>query len=385
MNSRVEDVSLEGFAKEARSFLDSHADHRPDGFPDSMFAQFKPLSDPEGRRAECVRWQRLLFDNGFAGLTWPTECGGRALSSAHALVWADLESEYDVPRGLFGVTLEMVGPTLAALGSDEQREHCRAILRGDEVWCQLFSEPGAGSDLAGISTRATRVDGGWRINGQKVWTSEARHAQFGYLLARSSVEDRRHSGLTAFVLDMSTPGVDVRPLKQMTGGASFSEVFFDDVELPDEAVLGEVGQGWKVAMTTLGFERFSSFGRSLGRLVRQAGELGWEDPHARELFIDTILDQRALADFEARMHRQIVSGATPGPEAALAKLATSGVVASLSDAVAETLGHRLSQQDSSLDDWRMVMLSAPAFRIAGGTDEIVRTMIAERVLGLPKG
>jgi len=379
----MEPDSVDTFLDEAREFLDTHAEHRPDGFPDAMFAQFRPISDPQWR-ARCVAWQRLLHDQGFAGLTWPREVGGRALPSAYALAWADLESEYDVPRGLFGVTLEMVGPTLLAVGSAKQKRHCEAILRGEEVWCQLFSEPGAGSDLAGVSTRATRTDSGWRVSGQKVWTSEARHAQYGYLLARTDASQGRHRGLTAFVVDMSSPGIEVRPLKQMTGGASFSEVFFDDVDLPADAVLGEVGGGWSVAMTTLGFERFSTFGRSLGRLVRQAATLGWPDSVARETFIDAVVDQRALAAFEAGMHRRIVAGESPGPEAALAKLATGAVVSTLADAVAGRLGNRLSQREAGLDDWRLVLLSAPAFHIAGGTDEIIKTMIAERVLGLPR-
>lgn len=380
-----QNASVDTFIEEARQFLDAHAAHRPDGFPDAMFAQFRFLGDPEAFRADCVAWQRLLYDNGFAGLTWPREVGGRALPSAYALAWADLESEYDIPRGLFGVTLEMVGPTLLAVGTPDQKKHCGAILRGDEVWCQLFSEPGAGSDLAGVATKAIRTESGWRINGQKVWTSEARHAQYGYLLARSDPAQSRHRGLTAFVVDMSTPGIEVRPLKQMTGGASFSEVFFDDVDLPADAVLGEVGGGWSVAMTTLGFERFSSFGRSLGRLVRQAAELTWENSAARERFIDAVIEQRALAAFETGMHRRLVAGAPPGPEAALAKLATGTVVSTLADAVANQLGNALSKPDAGLDDWRLVVLSAPAFHIAGGTDEIVKTMIAERVLGLPRG
>ena len=377
--------SVDTFVKQARKFLDTHAEHRPDGFPDAMYAQFRHIADREAWRANCVAWQRKLFDNGFAGLTWPREVGGRALSSAHALAWADLESEYDVPRGLFGVTLEMVGPTLLSVGTQHQKRHCEAILRGEEVWCQLFSEPGAGSDLAGVSTKATRTNTGWRVTGQKVWTSEGRHAQFGYLLARTDPSRARHRGLTAFVVDMSAPGIDVRPLRQMTGGASFSEVFFDDVELPEDAVLGEVDGGWSVAMTTLGFERFSSFGRSLGRLVRQAVALGWPDGAVRETFIDTMIDQRALAAFEAGMHQRILAGDSPGPEAALAKLATGAVASRLADAVSNRLGNRLSLPDAGLDDWRLVLLSAPAFHIAGGTDEIVKTMIAERVLGLPRG
>ncbi|WP_433598245.1 acyl-CoA dehydrogenase family protein [Nocardia sp. CA-135953] len=377
--------SIEGFRSDAKKFLDEFATLRPDGFPDAMFAQFRDIADPEQHARNCRDWQRLLFEHGFAGITWPEDVGGRGLSNAYALAWADLESEYELPRGVFGVTLEMVGPTLLAFGNESQRAHCGAILRGDQVWCQLFSEPGAGSDLAGIATRAVRTETGWRVNGQKVWTSEARHAQYGYLLARTDPDAQRHRGITAFVVDMTAPGVRVRPLRQMTGGSSFSEVFLDDVELPADAVLGEVGGGWTVAMTTLGFERFSSFGRSMGRLMRRAADLPWQEERARNALLDAVIDQRALAAMEEGFQRKFAAGAAPGPEAALAKLATGRVLSELSDALVGALGPRIADPDPEWDDWRLVVLAAPAFHIAGGTDEIVKTMIAERVLGLPKG
>ncbi|WP_221177358.1 acyl-CoA dehydrogenase family protein [Nocardioides marmoriginsengisoli] len=373
------------FAEQARAFLDEHAEHRPDGFPDAMFAQFREMDDVEAWEQSCRQWQRTLFEHGFAGITWPAEVGGRGLSPAHALAWTDLEFEYDVPRGLFGVTLEMIGPTVYTFGTAAQKEHCRRILRGEEVWCQLMSEPGAGSDLAAVSTSARRTEDGWVVNGQKVWTSEARHSRYGYLIARSEPGSERHRGLTAFVVDLEAPGVEVRPLRQMTGGASFAEVFFDDVLLPAEAVLGEVGQGWMVAMTTLGFERFTMFGRSFGRLVRQAADLDWDASDARERFVDVVVQQRGLAAFEEGMHARLLAGSAPGPEAALAKLATGRLVSGLGDAVRRSLGAELALDDPSLDDWRLVLLAGPAFHIAGGTDEIVKSMIAERVLGLPKG
>ncbi len=377
--------TVEEFTAQARAFLDEHAVHRPDGFPDAMFAQFRPMEDVEAWETACRDWQRTVFEHGFAGLTWPVEAGGRGLSSAHSLAWTDLEFEYDVPRGLYGVTLEMIGPTLYTFGSEGQREHCRRILAGDEVWCQLMSEPGAGSDLAAVSTTARQTDDGWLVNGQKVWTSEARHSRYGYLIARSEPGSERHRGLTAFVVDLQAPGVDIRPLKQMTGGSSFAEVFFDDVLLPHDAVLGEVGQGWMVAMTTLGFERFTMFGRSFGRLVRQASKLDWSASSAREYFIDVVVQQRALAAFEEGMHTRLLTGDAPGPEAALAKLATGRLVSGLAEAVRRSLDGSFGLDDPALDDWRLVMLAGPAFHIAGGTDEIVRSMIAERVLGLPKG
>lgn len=378
-------VSVAEFAAGARAFLDRHAEHKPDGFPDAMFAQFRPMDDVGAWERACRDWQRVLHEHGFAGITWPVEVGGRGLSPAHALAWTDLEFEYDVPRGLFGVTLEMIGPTLYTFGTPAQKEHCGRILAGEEVWCQLMSEPGAGSDLAAVSTTARSVDGGWVINGQKVWTSEARHARYGYLIARSEPGSERHRGLTAFIVDLEAPGVEIRPLRQMTGGASFAEVFFDDVVVPADAVLGSVGQGWAVAMTTLGFERFTMFGRSLGRLVRQAADLDWSAGSARERFVDVIVAQRALAAFEEAMHARLLAGAAPGPEAALAKLATGRLVTGLGEAVRLALGPSLAVADPDLDDWRLVLLAGPAFHIAGGTDEIVKTMIAERVLGMPKG
>lgn len=373
------------FTAAARAFLDAYAEHQPDGFPDAMFAQFRPMDDVAAWEQSCRDWQRTCFEHGFAGITWPVEAGGRGLSPAHLLAWTDLEFEYDVPRGLFGVTLEMIGPTLYTFGTSAQREHCRRILAGEEVWCQLMSEPGAGSDLAAVSTTARRTEAGWVVNGQKVWTSEARHSRYGYLIARSEHGSERHRGLTAFVVDLESPGVDVRPLKQMTGGASFAEVFFDDVLLPPDAVLGEEGQGWLVAMTTLGFERFTMFGRSFGRLVRQAAGLDWSASEARERFIDVVVQQRGLAAFEESMHAKVLSGEAPGPEAALAKLATGRLVTGLGDVVRRSLGGALGLDDPALDDWRLVLLAGPAFHIAGGTDEIVKSMIAERVLGLPKG
>ncbi|GAA0616379.1 acyl-CoA dehydrogenase family protein [Sporichthya brevicatena] len=378
--------TLDAFRARARAFLDSRAERDPARARSvlAIFAERSAAEDAEWAAA-CRAWQRELFDAGFAGVAWPTDVGGQGLSPAHAHVWAEEQAPYVVARGLFDVTLEIIGPTLFTLGTPEQREHSRAMLRGDEVWCQLFSEPGSGSDLASLRTRAEADGDGWRVTGQKVWTSEAKHARFGYLLARTSVEARKHDGLTAFRLDLDQPGVEVRELRQMTGGSSFSEVFLDGARVGPADVLGEVGKGWRVAMTTLGFERFSSHGKSFRALVDRARDLDWSDPLARDTYVRAVIEHRVLGAMEEQVNDALLAGKSPGPEATLAKLAVAQLLETLSDAVTASLGRALTAGAADLDDeWRRLLLAKPALHIAGGTDEILRTLVAERVLGLPR-
>ena len=331
--------SVDIFVKDAKQFLDAHAEHRPDGFPDAMFAQFRPHRRPRGAGAPTASpGSGCCFDNGFAGLTWPTRSA--AAACRRHMPWRGRTSSRSTTfREAFSASrwrwwARPCSPSAHLSRGAIAPQSCAAMKSGAS--CSV--SPARAVTSPGSSTRAHRTESGWRVNGQKVWTSEARHAKYGYLLARTDPSQPRHKGLTAFVVDMSTPGVEVRPLQQMTGGASFSEVFFDDVDLPADAVLGEVGGGWSVAMTTLGFERFSSFGRSLGRLVRQAAELGWDDRVARER-----LHRRGHRPARTRRVRGRYAPPPPrrqppGPEAALAKLATGTVVSSLADAVADQLG-----------------------------------------------
>jgi len=374
-------IALDTFRDEARTFLVDNAE--PDERGVSVLDVFTERSAEEERAwVQANRaWQRRVYDAGFAGITFPPEVGGRGLTLGHALVWAEEESAFAVPRGLFSVTLEMVAPTLLAFGSEQQRSAVSRILRGEEVWCQLFSEPDAGSDLAGVATYADAAGDGWLVSGQKVWTSEARHARWGYLLARTDRDAPRHRGLTAFVVDMQQPQVSIRPLPQMTRGASFNEVFFDGATVAPDGVLGEVGGGWQVAMTTLGFERFTTFGRSMHRLVQRAVDLGWPDAVGRQAMARVVEGHRVLGWLEDRLQAGVASGQAPGPEATLAKLAFVRLVLDLGEA---TTARTSPASLAGTDDWQRILLAGPGLRIAGGTDEILRNVVAERVLGLPR-
>jgi alkylation response protein AidB-like acyl-CoA dehydrogenase len=233
------------FRAEAAAWLTTVAAPRQTG--ESMH-----YDDLAAHVAECRTWQRTLYDNGWAGITWPKAFGGRGGTSLQASIFAEEQSRFDVSTGSFAVATGMVGPTLMAHGTPEQQQrYLDGMLRGDEVWCQLFSEPGAGSDLAGLGTRAVLDGDEWIVNGQKVWTSLGQFAEFGILLARTDPDVPKHRGITYFIVDMRSPGIEVRPLVQMTGTAHFNEVFLTDVRIPAANVVGEVGNGWKVAQTTL--------------------------------------------------------------------------------------------------------------------------------------
>ncbi len=374
-------LDVDTFRKEAAEFLAAHAE--PDDRGASVLEVFTSRTeDEEALWVEANRtWQRQLFEAGFAGLTFPVDVGGRGLTLGHALAWAEEESRFAVPRGLFGVTMEMVAPTLLAVGTAEQRDAVTRILRGEEVWCQLFSEPDAGSDLASLATRATPDGDTWLLNGQKVWTSEARHARWGYVIARTDPEAPKHKGLTAFVVDLRQPGVTIRPLRQMTGGSSFNEVFFADAVVAADGVLGEVGGGWGVAMTTLGFERFTTFGRAMHRLVERAVALGWATGLERQAIAKVVTAHRILGWLEDRLQAGVTAGEAPGPEGTLTKMAFVALARDLGAATTGRLGPESQLGDS---DWQRILLSAPGLRIAGGTDEILRSLVGERVLGLPR-
>jgi alkylation response protein AidB-like acyl-CoA dehydrogenase len=336
-------------------------------------------------------WQARLADAGLIGATWPTDCGGRGLTPAHELV---IEQELD-DRGLPGafdvVGIGMLGPAIIAHGSERQRRrYLPPLLRADEVWCQLFSEPGAGSDLAAIATRAKRHrDGSWRVSGQKVWTSNAQHAAFGLMLARTNPGRPRHRGLTMFVVPMDTTGVRVRALRQLSGEARFSEVFLDDVDLPANAVIGGVDDGWSVAMDTLGFERVA-IGRTADSLTWRVEELAAalaEDPHAA---VDPVV-RRRFGEIAGELLALRASGelATdgirrrrpPDPASALTKITAVGAMTRAGELLVDTLG------PGALDlhaGWGRLVSDLPGLRSAGGTEEIVRNQVGERVLGLPR-
>ncbi|KAB2371608.1 acyl-CoA dehydrogenase family protein [Actinomadura montaniterrae] len=352
---------------------------------------------PDELLAAAKRFQAALYEAGFAGITWPEEVGGQGLGTAEQQIFAEEAAEYDLPTYPFIVNMGMCGPTLVDLGTPEQKSrYLRPLLSGEEIWCQLFSEPGAGSDVASLQARAVRDGDGWVVNGQKVWTTNAQWADFGALLARTDPDVPKHAGITMFIVDMHAPGVTVRPLKDMSGKAPFNEVYLDDVRVPADAVVGEVGQGWRAAITMLGHERVSigssrpsrnsalTFDAVLG-LARRQGVT--DVPAHRERLAGLYAHERALELLNARMRQEAQAGRPPGARGSVAKLAgalqlrraieVAGELAG-ADAVAWEPGDRHG------DDLALGINSAPATSIAGGTNEVQRNIIGERVLGLPK-
>ena len=362
---------------EIRSFLDSAP--RPAGLRN--YGPTPTADDVEPGRI----WHRYLADHGYACLHWPREFSGAAATVTYQAVFAEECARADVPRQLNITGPDLVGPVLIKFGSQEQKDrHLAPIRLGDEVWCQLFSEPGAGSDLAGVRTRAEHTATGWRIDGQKVWSSAAASAHFGLLLARTGPD--KHRGLSMFVVPMGIPGVTVRPLTQMDGESKFNEVFFDGAELDDDALIGEVGQGWTVAMVTLGRERLTlgsqavSMFRLHDRMVDAARNHDLLDP----------LLSRSLTRLWARMwllrytwQRAIDSGDLTSPAFSVLKLMTSETDQDLGDMATEVLGTDACT-DPEEDELVHHMLVGRAQTILGGTSEIQRNILGERVLGLPK-
>jgi acyl-CoA dehydrogenase len=340
--------------------------------------------------------QHALFDAGFAGITWPKEYGGQGLSNREQVVFNEESQAYDLPLIPFTIGLGMCGPTVLAVGTDAQkRRHATPMLTGEEIWCQMFSEPGAGSDVAGLQMRAERANDQWRINGQKVWTSGAHYSRFGMLLARTSPDLPKHRGLTMFIVDMQTPGIQIRPLRQMNGASGFNEVFFDDVLIPAENVLGEVDDGWRTSLVTLMNERVAiGAGRQSGEtptaqsLVELAEHRGIShDSALRDAVAEVYIQERVLSLLSHRINGSILQGKAPGPEGSVAKLVATALArraAALGAELAGPAAQAWSPTDPAGDHWAAVMLMAPGLSIAGGTDEIMRNIIGERVLGLPK-
>ncbi|MGH9267710.1 MAG: acyl-CoA dehydrogenase family protein [Acidimicrobiales bacterium] len=356
---------------------------------------------PEEEAADLAaarRWRATVFDAGFGWPSGPVSYGGRGLPARFERLWYTLQSGYETPsQTSLGVGLAMVAPTILAHGHEVARHRwLRALWRGDAVACQLFSEPGAGSDLAGVRARATPVTGGaeWVLEGQKVWTSGAHHSDIGEILCRTS-DEGRHRGLTAFILEMRQPGVEVRPLRQMTGGASFNEVFLDRARVSDHHRLGEIGGGWAVAMTTLVNERLaigaSAGGPAANAMDRLMGLLAWagkaDDPVLRQRFADVYVHWAAARAHTRHQAARLTGGEAPGPELSVSRLALTANLARISDLVTEALGSRLLADTGEWGTfaWAEFILGVPGLRIAGGTDEILKTVIGERVLGLPRG
>ncbi|WP_230424827.1 acyl-CoA dehydrogenase family protein [Prauserella cavernicola] len=392
--SDVSEAELTAFADTARAWLAGRLPPRADDAGRSV-AVFHDLPFDEERAllARIQHWLRTRFDAGYGALSWPEEYGGAGLSELHEEVFAGVEREFETPgrHELTSVSTALIAPTVQLFGTARQRERLvRPLLRGDELACQLFSEPGAGSDLAGLGTRAVRDGDGWIVTGQKVWSSGAQFAGWGELITRTDPDLPKHKGLTAFLLPMDTPGVEVRPLRQMSGGSSFCEVFLDDVRIPDSLRLGEVGGGWSVTLATLGFERGHSgaevdLGGGYAQLAEDARRLGrTHDPEVRRLLAEVWVAEQVATISAQRDREARRAGDQPGPLGSLRKLAWAQRLKLVSEAAAVVLGPRLIA-DAADGGWRWTehYLGAPGYRIAGGSDEVQRTIIAERLLGLP--
>jgi acyl-CoA dehydrogenase len=396
-------VSVAELAASAREFLDAHAEPRSEekfvwgeGSDRVGVLDEKTPEQEAAELAAAKEWKATEFDAGFGWITGPEEYGGRALSRAHERAYTELRGGYRIPsQQSFGIGLGMVAPTILAHAIPEVKaRYLHPLHRGDLIACQLFSEPVAGSDLAGIQTRAVRDGDEWIVSGQKVWTSGAHYSDIGEIITRSSPDRPKHKGLTMLLVDMHAAGVGVRPLRQMTGGASFNEVFFDEVRVPDSHRLGDVDEGWTVALTTLMNERAAIGGGgagigtvSLTRFVEMARYLGLsEDPVVRQRLADAFVGLEVARYTNLRAMAKVRAGQLPGPEMSIAKLSLTQNMARMAESVAAMIGARLAADTGEWGTfaWSEFVLGVPGMRIAGGTDEVMRNIIGERVLGLPK-
>jgi alkylation response protein AidB-like acyl-CoA dehydrogenase len=384
----MSEQSVEEFRSRARAWLEANAPRRgSDGGGDEG-------PDQVGIR-EQKAFQAKLFDAGFAGITWPREYGGQGLTNAEQIAFSEEARNFALPTSAFLIGLGMPGPTILECGTEEQKKrYLPKMLRGEEIWCQLFSEPSAGSDVASLTTTAVRDGDEWILNGQKVWTSGAHYSDFGAVITRTDPTVPKHAGITMFILDMHSAGVTVRPLKVATGAAPFNEVFFDQVRLPAGSVIGEVNKGWSAAVTMLRHERVTIGTSAVPRtsplaydsLSRLAARLGrGTDAELGRRLAELYARERAVRLFGQMLREEAMAGRDPGPRGSVAKLAG----AELGQFAAEVAGHVLGAGVVGFDSEEIAavataIVGAPGGSIAGGTNEIQRNIIGERVLGLPK-
>lgn len=399
----TEIISEHAFEEEALEFLSGNANVRTaektgwgEGSDVSgLFAEQTPQEE-QLEVAEAKAWKQKEFDAGFGWITGPASYGGRGLTAPYQRLYQSLTSRFALPpMGAFGIGLGMVAPTILAHATESAKDrYLRRLWRGEIVACQLFSEPEAGSDLAGLQTRAERDGDEWVINGQKVWTSGAQFSDIGEIICRTNPDAPKHKGLTGFIVDMRAPGVEVRPLRQMTGGASFNEVFFSDVRVPADHILGDENAGWTVALTTLMNER-ASIGGGMGgggamspkRLVEMVRHFGLEgDALTRQGLADIYIHSAVNGYTSMRAMAKIKAGQLPGPEMSIGKLALTHNMQRVSRFVERVLGPRIAADTGEWGTfaWAKFILGVPGIRVAGGTDEVMKNIIGERVLGLPK-
>lgn len=383
------------FRRELRTWLDANApvellpELKASGFGFFALKSVDPL-------VAAKAWQKRKAQGGWSCLHWPKEYGGRGATPIERVIWQQEEGPYGLLSFPFVIGHGMCGPTLLAYATDEQkRRHLPPLTSGEEIWCQLFSEPAAGSDLAGLRTRAERHGEDWVVNGQKVWTSGAHYSDFGILLVRTDPALPKHRGLTMFFLDMKSPGIDIRPIRQINGQSGFNEVYFADVHIPDSQRLGDVGGGWQAALTTLMNERLS-IGASMPTGFPELFEFCSQLPMAEGRAIDDRSVRAKLATWAVRSSglkytgfrtiSALSKGETPGPENSISKLVAGNTMQEIATFALDLqgmMGVGTEAADGSMKLFQAMLMRSPATRIEGGSDEILRNIIAERVLGLP--
>ena len=382
-------ITHEDFQVRAKEFLKANA---------------VPLSQPlvewteESLVAECRRFHQALADTGLGGITYPVEYGGQGLDKSYLEVFNQELSQYQVPLVPAAISHGMCLPVMNDFGTDEQKyRHQARIIRCDELWCQMFSEPGAGSDVASLATRAIRDGDQWVLNGQKVWTSGAQYCEYGLCVARTDPAQPKHRGLSMFIVDLSLPGVDIRPLRQINGSSHFNEIYLTDVGVGHDCLVGGEGNGWNVAVAMLMYERVAigaggsgAMSRSMGsaKLIDEARRRGRDgDPVVRDAIADLYIRERIQKFIGMRIRQAAETGKAPGPEGSIAKLNAAILSRRASDVAIELAGpsgQAWNAKDEDADEWASAVISAPAMAIAGGTNEVQRNIIGERVLGLPK-
>jgi alkylation response protein AidB-like acyl-CoA dehydrogenase len=394
-------ISIEQFEKEALAFLESNAERRPVekafvwGEGSDNFYREKDRAQEAANAEEGKLWRQKKFDAGFGWITGPEAYGGRQLPPAYDRLYNQLEATFRVPdQSAFAISLGMVTPTILDHGSQTARDlYVRKLWRGEMIASQLFSEPGAGSDLASLTTKAVKDGDEWVITGQKVWTTGAHYSDIGEIMTRTDWNLPKHKGLTAFIIDFKDPNVEVRPLKQMTGGASFNEIFFNEVRVKDDHRLGDVNNGWNVALTTLMNERASIGSNNAGdnnlitRVIAMVKHYGLEtDPLIRHDLADIVMNYRIANMNAQRATAKAKAGQLPGPEGSIGKMVLVNNQARLVKFISHVLGPKLIADSGEWGTfaWANFVLGTPGLRIAGGSDEVMRNIVGERVLGLPK-
>jgi alkylation response protein AidB-like acyl-CoA dehydrogenase len=380
------------FRAEAREFLRSNAAPAPPELvtASAIVAEWTPEEEAT-RLAEARRWQRVKFDSGWAGIHWPEAHGGRGGSLIEHVIFSQEEATFDVPYDALVVGVGWCGSAVLEHGTDEQRRRfLPKVLSGDEVWCQLYSEPDAGSDLGGLRTRAERDGEEWVLTGQKAWTTFAHLSDWGLCIARHDAVATKHRGLSAFMIDMRGDGVEVKPVRQMTDSANFNEVILDEVRVADSLRIGDLGDGWRVVISTFMWERVGALAgtdRILAALKRLVAESGLRsDSRVRQRYADLFARAEVLRFNLLRMTTALSQGRLPGPEGSIMKLAGTSLLTDVYSFALElqgTAGLLTGNHAPWAGEWQSGFLGAPGLRIGGGTDEVQRNIIGERVLGLP--